>query len=83
MNTVLVSEIAKTIKQIRLQKQLSQEELAKLSSLDRTYISGIENRHRNITLDSLENIIFALGITPSVFFKILINNLDLGDKNEE
>ncbi|RRS10003.1 XRE family transcriptional regulator [Pseudoalteromonas sp. J010] len=38
------------IKSLRLKLGLSQEELASLCELDRTYISGIERGKRNISL---------------------------------
>ncbi|NOH20089.1 transcriptional regulator [Vibrio cyclitrophicus ZF207] len=68
MEKILVHSVAETIRSIRKQKQLNQEELADLSSLDRTYISGVERGTRNITLDSLESIILALSVTHEEFF---------------
>lgn len=72
MTKILVGKVAICIKAIRKKRNLSQEELADLSNLDRTYISGVERGVRNITLDSLEAIIFALNISIDDFFKILI-----------
>jgi len=39
----LVQEIGKNLKQIRLNKNITQDELAKISGLDRTTISQLEN----------------------------------------
>ena len=50
---------------------LSQEQLARKSGIDRTYISGVERSVRNITLDSLEGLIDALGITSEEFIRRL------------
>jgi transcriptional regulator with XRE-family HTH domain len=63
---------------------MSQEELAHISGLDRTYISGVERGIRNITLESLEQIIKALGIHNSDFFKAVIeeDSSDIHDKQE-
>lgn len=72
MTKILVGKVAVCIKAIRKRLNLSQEELADLSGLDRTYISGVERGVRNITLDSLEAIIFALDISIGDFFKTLI-----------
>ena len=47
---------------------MSQEILADKADLDRTYISGIERGVRNITLDSLEQIINALDVDIASFF---------------
>lgn len=63
----LIQGVASTIKLLRVAKQLSQEELADKAGLDRTYISGVERGVRNITLDSLESIVDALGVDMSTF----------------
>lgn len=68
MSKILVLAVAELIKEMRHQRQLSQEKLADLANLDRTYISGIERGLRNITLESLESIISALSISKSEFF---------------
>ena len=75
MAKVLISNVAITIKSLRVARQLSQEELAERAGLDRTYISGIERGVRNITLDSLESVINALDIDISIFLTILNENL--------
>jgi len=62
---------ALTLKKIRNEAGLSQEQLARKSSIDRTYISGVERSVRNITLDSLEGLIDALGVTPEEFIRRL------------
>ena len=74
MNPPLADHIAQCIKFFRHAKGLTQEELANKSELDRTYISGVERGIRNITLNSLERIISALGIKESVFFNHLIES---------
>lgn len=53
------------VKKIRQQLQLSQEQLASLSELDRTYISGIERGKRNISLVNIVKLASSLNITPS------------------
>lgn len=76
--------VAELIKEIRHQRQLSQEKLADLADLDRTYISGIERGVRNITLESLESIISALSISNSEFFLALSLKLSKeGFKNDQ
>lgn len=72
---MLRKNVAKTIRKIRKQKQFSQEELAELANLDRTYISGVERNTRNITLDSLELIISALSISTEEFLSALAEQL--------
>lgn len=84
MANPLVKSVAATIWQFRKAKNMSQEELAHTSGLDRTYISGVERGVRNITLESLEQIIKALDIPNSEFFKAVIeeDSSGLHDKQE-
>jgi len=70
----LINRVAYTVKQLRKAKGLSQEELAERASLDRTYISGVERGVRNITLESLELIIFALDCSLESFLKKLLED---------
>jgi len=44
---------------------LSQEELAELSSLDRTYISSVERGKRNVSLLNIVRLSYALKCKPS------------------
>jgi len=53
------------LKQFRLGKNLSQEELAGECDLHRTYISSTERGERNLSLINIIKISEALGITPS------------------
>lgn len=65
MSSVLRETLAKNIKDIRLSKHLSQEELADICGLHRTYISDIERGIRNISVDNIEKIADGLGVEPS------------------
>ncbi|AWG22598.1 transcriptional regulator [Flavobacterium faecale] len=53
------------IKELRLLKGYSQEKLAELSDLDRTYIPGIESGKRNISLVVIEKIAKAFNLSLS------------------
>ena len=72
MVNTLIKSVAATIRKFRKTKGMSQEELAHISGLDRTYISGVERGVRNITLESLEQIIKALDLQNSDFLKAVI-----------
>lgn len=50
----LRATLAENIKSFRKEKGISQEELADLCSLHRTYIGSVERQERNVTLSTLE-----------------------------
>ena len=54
--------IGNNIRTIRQRKGLSQEKLAELANVHRTYIGMIERAEKNITLVSLEKIANALEV---------------------
>lgn len=62
MNTDIIEIIAKNIKKYRLEKGLSQEELADKAGLHRTYISLLERKKKNVSVKILEKIASALDI---------------------
>jgi transcriptional regulator with XRE-family HTH domain len=74
---ILRQVTASTLKSLRLEAGLSQEQLARKSGIDRTYISGVERGVRNITLDSLETIVLALGVSQSEFVVTLYKHLKM------
>ncbi|SCX00282.1 DNA-binding transcriptional regulator, XRE-family HTH domain [Flavobacterium saliperosum] len=53
------------VRELRLTKGYSQEKLAEISDLDRTYIPGIEAGRRNVSLVVVEKIARAFNITIS------------------
>lgn len=50
------------VQKYRKERQLSQEKLAELAGLHRTYIGMIERAEKNITLCNIEKIAKALGV---------------------
>jgi len=54
--------VAQNIKRLRAEKGLSQEELADLAGLHRTYISSVERAVRNPTVTVLAKIAAGLGV---------------------
>lgn len=62
------SRVAKRIKELREAKDLTQEELAYRSNLNRTFMNHVEKERRNITIESLNKILTGLEISFSEFF---------------
>lgn len=53
------------LRSLRMQCGVSQEKLAELASLDRTYVSSVERGKRNISLVNIFKLAEALHLTPS------------------
>jgi transcriptional regulator with XRE-family HTH domain len=60
----IIGVVADNVRSLRKAAGLSQEELAHEAGVDRTYISQVERRQRNVTIVVLAKIAKALGITP-------------------
>ena len=56
------------VKAYRKKKNISQEKLAELAGLHRTYISALERERRNISIDNIQRIAEALEIEPHLLF---------------
>ena len=60
--------IASRIRELREEKQLTQEQLAWKGEVNRTSMNHIENGRRNISLETLEKILTGLEISFQDFF---------------
>ena len=58
-------KLGENLRKLRLKKNMSQGDLATALSVDRAYISNIENGRMNPTLSTLEKIAAALRISSS------------------
>ena len=67
----LIHIFANNVKEYRAIRGLTQEALADLSGLHRTYISAIERERRNISIENIENIASALDVDA---YQLLIPN---------
>lgn len=64
----LLRLFADNMKRLRQERQLSQEALADLCDLDRTYISGIERKRRNLAIRNIQRIADALEVDVRELF---------------
>ena len=60
--------VGKRVKKLRNKLGVSQEELADLAGLDRTYITSVESGRRNISIVNIEKLANALKVTLKEFF---------------
>ena len=57
------------LKYHREKRNLSQEDIADKLNTDKQYISNIENGRKNITIEQLELVLTAIGVTYKDIFK--------------
>lgn len=60
--------VGKRVKELRNKLGISQEELADLAGLDRTYVTSVECGRRNISIVNIEKLANALKVSLAVFF---------------
>jgi transcriptional regulator with XRE-family HTH domain len=67
--SIQLQKFGENVRSIRHLRGLSQEALAELTDLHRTYIGGIERGERNVALLNILRISKALGVSPSELFE--------------
>lgn len=60
--------LGQTIRRLRKEQRLTQEELAYRSGLHVNYIGGIERGERNVGVKAMFNLARGLEVNPSAFF---------------
>lgn len=66
--SALKKSLGLTIKALRREQHISQEELAHRAGLHRTYVADVERGSRNISLESIAKLSVALGTTIAGLF---------------
>ncbi|NQX59981.1 helix-turn-helix domain-containing protein [Paenibacillus qinlingensis] len=64
----IMQDFGLRLKELRLRSSMSQDTLASLSGLDRTYIGGVERGERNVSLKNIEILCNTLDVDISYFF---------------
>jgi transcriptional regulator with XRE-family HTH domain len=70
MEGELQRTVGRNLRAYREARGLSQEALADVLGVHRTYMGGIERGERNLTLKSLERIAAQLGLEPLVLLEL-------------
>ncbi|WP_258529021.1 helix-turn-helix domain-containing protein [Enterococcus faecalis] len=65
----LLTELGTRIRELRLSRKMTQQELAERCELSLPFINLIENNKRNVSLETLVKILTALDISLSDFFR--------------
>jgi len=65
----ILIKFGERVREERHKQKLSQEELASKAGVHRTYIGMIERAEKNITLENIEKVAKALGISISNLLK--------------
>ena len=70
MSSEVLYRFSQKLKMLRQERGLSQEGLALLCNIDRTYVGRLENLKRNPSLEILSKIAVGLGMTLSELLDI-------------
>lgn len=65
----LITIFSKNLRCIRIERGLSQEELAHRAGLHRTYVGAVERGERNISIGNIEKLALALGVDPATLLQ--------------
>lgn len=74
-------QLGKRVRELRQLHGLSQEALAFKASIDRTYMTDVENGKRNISIQNIEKVINALEISIADFFNAPVFTSPKTDEN--
>ena len=64
----IIYKVGMRIKDLREARGMSQLDFAHHARIDRTYATSIENGDRNVTMERIEQIAHALGVSVGEFF---------------
>jgi transcriptional regulator with XRE-family HTH domain len=67
----ILTDFGNRLKAIRTERGLTQEKLAELAGLHRTYVGAVERGERNISLKNIHSLALALDVPISELLKSL------------
>ena len=70
----LVTTLANNVRHLRKVKGISQQELADLCEIHRTYIGSVERCERNVTLSTLELLANALSVSVTQLLTPMVDD---------
>lgn len=62
-------KLGENLKKLRIKKDISQIELARILGVDRSFVSNIENGKNNPTLSTITSLVKALGVSTNELLK--------------
>ena len=73
----LRTRFARNLRACRVRQGISQEQLAAIAGLSRTFVSDVEREIRNCSIDNIERLANALDVDVSALFKPVAVDADL------
>ena len=72
----LLHALGLAIRQVREDRNLSQERLAELAGLHRTYVSSVEQGRRNLSIENIYKVANALGVSMTELIQLCEDRID-------
>ncbi|WP_454902092.1 helix-turn-helix domain-containing protein [Variovorax gossypii] len=66
--------VAFRLRVIRAERRISQEQLAEAAGLHRTFVGAVEREERNISIDNLERLAYALDVDVSLLISPVVSH---------
>ncbi len=66
---MIIKKFGERVRELRTQKNMSQEKFALHVSMDRTYLASVESGKRNISLENINKIANGLNVTLEELFR--------------